>query len=185
MSPDSIKIELPKSLLNELFSAAGLKTPDQVTEEEIKKIIKALQQSKYIDKQTPPPEEIEETEAKSVLVVDDLGLVVYQLSLLLTKNNYNVLLARSAPEAYTIFEERGPFNYILMDLFMPNKEDGISLLSKIKNSIKKTGTQTKIIVMSATKDLEAIEEVISKGADSFLEKGQNWKTDLIETLNKL
>ena len=95
------------------------------------------------------------------------------------------MLARSAPEAFSIFEERGPFDFVLMDLFMPNKEDGISLLTNLKNLILEKELQTKVIVMSATKDINAIEEVIELGADSFLEKGQNWKSDLIETLQNL
>jgi CheY-like chemotaxis protein len=185
MAPDTVQTEISRNLIRELFQIVGLEPPERLTNEEVILLIKAIRQSKEPDKLPPSTEEITEDGepiTKSILVVDDLGLVVYQLSLLLTKSGYNVLLARSAPEAYTIFEERGPFDFVLMDLFMPNKEDGIELLSKVKHNIADNNLDTKVIVMSATKDLDAIEEVIDLGADSFLEKGQNWKTDLIETL---
>lgn len=186
MAPDTIQIEVSQNLINELFATAGLTVPKTINNEEFIKLIKAIKTSTKSDIPTKEESQTEkETTINSVLVVDDLGLVVYQLSLLLTKSGYNVLLARSTPEAFSIFEERGPFDVVLMDLFMPNKEDGIELLTKIKNLVKEQNLSTKIVVMSSTKDLEAIEEVISLGADSFLEKGQNWKSDLLETLEHL
>lgn len=186
MAPDLIQIEISQSLITELFASVGLKVPKNINNEEIIKLIKAIKIAK-----TPnvifqeDSKDTDDRKQQSILVVDDLGLVVYQLSLLLTKNGYNVHLARSAPEAFSLFEERGPFDIVLMDLFMPNKEDGTKLLRKIKLRIKEEKTNTKVVVMSATKDLDAIEEVIQLGADSFLEKGPNWKSDLIETLEQL
>lgn len=185
MAPNTIQMDVSQNLINELFGLLGLTVPERINDEEILKLIKAIKIATCKDIITTEEPQEEERITKSVLVVDDLGLVVYQLSLLLTKNGYNVLLARSAPEAFSIFEERGPFDVVLMDLFMPNKEDGIDLLTKIKTIVKEQSMTTKIVVMSATKDLDAIEEVISLGADSFLEKGQNWKSDLIETLEHL
>ncbi|MEW5820156.1 MAG: response regulator [Cyanobacteriota bacterium] len=188
MVPDIVQIEVSRNLIRELFEVAGIELPEQVDDEDIIKLIKAIKKVKDSDTLPPSTENLkdhQEKEYSSILVVDDLGLVVYQLSLLLTKSGYNVMLARSAPEAFSIFEERGPFDYVLMDLFMPNKEDGIDLLKKLKLSISGKETNTKVVVMSATKDLEAIEEVIGLGADSFLEKGQNWKSDLIETLQNI
>lgn len=188
MASDIVKLEISQNLINDLFTAAGLETPEELDDTAIIQLIKTIKLLNKADDKTAPtkvPKKDSSTKQASVLVVDDLGLVVYQLSLLLTKNGYNVLLARSAPEAFSIFEERGPFNYVLMDLFMPNKEDGIELLKKVKGALAESGANTKVVVMSATKDIEAIDEVISLGADSFLEKGQNWKSDLIETLQTL
>lgn len=186
MASDTIQIEISRNIMNELFTSVGLEMPENIDDEEIIKLIKAIKiiseaiSSKGIEVST-----IKDDKAKSILVVDDLGLVVYQLSLLLTKNGYNVMLARSAPEAFTLFEERGPFDFVLTDLFMPNKDDGLSLVSKLKTLIGEKTLSTKVIVMSATKDLNVIEEVMKLGADSFLEKGQNWKSDLIEILKKI
>lgn len=188
MAPDTIQFEVSKNLMKELFITAGLKVPEVINDEQIIKLIKSIKISKEQDKLPPSTENLpgdQKSATHSILVVDDLGLVVYQLSLLLTKSGYEVMLARSAPEAFSVFEERGPFDYVLMDLFMPNKEDGIELLIKIKKLISEQGNNTKVVVMSATKDLKAIEEVINHGADSFLEKSQNWKSDLIETLQTL
>ncbi|MGD9579864.1 MAG: response regulator [Vampirovibrionia bacterium] len=188
MTPDTIQVEVSQNLIKELFQTAGIAAPENLSNEDIITLIKAVKTLQNKDTLPPSTEDInitQEPKTSSVLVVDDLGLVVYQLSLLLTKSGYNVMLARSAPEAFSIFEERGPFDYVLMDLFMPNKEDGLSLLSNIKTLINADNLGTKVIVMSATKDLEAIDEVITLGADSFLEKGQNWKSDLIETIQSL
>lgn len=188
MTPDTIHFEASQSLIKELYGLVNLEAPGEITNESLIKLIKAIKTKLSPNMLPPSTEELESTEestSKSILVVDDLGLVVYQLSLLLTKSGYNVLLARSTPEALAIYEEKGPFDYVLTDLFMPNKEDGVELLTKIKSMAEEKNLNTKVIVMSATKDLEAIEEVISLGADSFLEKGQNWKIDLIETLENL
>ena len=186
MAPDVVKIEVSQNLINELFTAVGLEVPEYIDDDQIIRLIKAINKQKNVEKPISRKKENNDIKpTSSILVVDDLGLVVYQLSLLLTKSGYNVMLARSAPEAFSIFEDRGPFDFVLMDLFMPNKEDGLSLLQKLKKSLEGNDHKTKIVVMSATKDPEAIEEVICFGADSFLEKGQNWKSDLIETLQNI
>jgi CheY-like chemotaxis protein len=182
---EKVQLEISSKILKELFSLAKLGYPESINDENFTALVNSLKEIIKKDDVSADSGEESAADTKSILVVDDLGLVVYQLSLLLTKNGYNVVLARSSPEAFTIFEERGPFDIVLMDLFMPNKEDGTELLHKVKTSITENKLSTKVIVMSSTKDIDAIEEVIMLGADSFLEKGQNWKVDLLETLENL
>lgn len=186
MASDTIQVEISRNLMKELFTTVGLEMPENINDENIIKLIKAIKiSSDAICIKSSDIADDKEEKVKSILVVDDLGLVVYQLSLLLTKNGYNVMLARSAPEAFTIFEERGPFDVVLTDLFMPNKDDGLGLVAKLKTLIGEKNLNTKVIVMSATKDLNVIEEVMKLGADSFLEKGQHWKNDLLDILKSI
>lgn len=184
MYQDTIRFEVSSKLIAELYQLAGVKPPlYEIDDKEFEALIQKLK-SKIVDKNPEVTQEQKSSSVGSVLVVDDLGLVVYQLSLILTKSGYNVILARSAPESKEIFEKHEPFDFILMDLFMPNKEDGIGLLTNTKNAIKEQKLKTKVIVMSSTKDVEAIKEVQTLGADYFIEKGLNWKNDLIELLEK-
>ena len=185
MSDTKINMQICQSLIKELFDLVKLPVPENITDNEIKNLIiklKSIINKEYINLSS---EQYTDEELKSILVVDDLGLVVYQLSLLLTKNNYNVSLARSEPEAYNVFNERGPFNYVIMDLFMPDKQNGINLLKNLKSQILKNNLSTKIFIMSVSKDEDTINELFRLGADNFIEKSQDWKTNLINMLNNL
>lgn len=197
MSNKPDKIEVNLSLLKELFHIAGLKNSFPPTEEEIQQLVLALQEKVSfqekdyfepirsllsLDKDDKPKEK--STQTKHILVVDDLVMVTYQLSILLSKMGYKVSLARSAPEAISIFKS-DKFRYILMDLYLPEKEDGLFLLHSIVKKINMENLPTKIIVMSGIADAASVEYCLNNGAHSFVEKSEDWKKEILKSLEKM
>ena len=66
---------------------------------------------------------------KSVLIVDDEVGTRESLRMIL-KNDYEVLLAKNAEEAFQMVKERSP-DVILLDIILPDL-DGLKVLGKIK-----------------------------------------------------
>ena len=68
----------------------------------------------------------------NILIVDDLELSIFQLTKLLNKIGVVPSIARSANEALDLINKK-TFDYILVDLFLPNYTDGLELMQKIQN----------------------------------------------------
>ena len=198
---DSPKIvEINYNLLKELFKIADVKYSDPPTEEELQQLTLSLQEKinylnnleksnfdsiRNIFSIDPLPKEHQANKKdNSILVVDDLVMVTYQLSILLSKIGYQVSLARSAPEAISIFKSK-IFKYVLMDLHLPEREDGYYLLRSIKEKIEMEGLNTKIMVMSGIAEASSVEYCLTHGASSFVEKDDNWKKEIVKYLNQL
>jgi CheY-like chemotaxis protein len=64
-----------------------------------------------------------------ILIVDDEVGTRESLKMIL-KNDYEVLLAKNAEEAFQVFKERSP-DVILLDIILPDL-DGLKVLEKIK-----------------------------------------------------
>jgi DNA-binding NarL/FixJ family response regulator len=71
-----------------------------------------------------------------------------------------------------------------MDLYLPEKEDGLFLLHSIKNKIDMEKMDTKIIVMSGVADAASVEYCLTHGASAFVEKNDDWKKEIIKCLEK-
>lgn len=119
----------------------------------------------------------------SILIVDDLELSIHQLSVLLTKCGYNVDIARTVSEAEDQFKKHN-YKFILLDLFMPEPEDGFGLLEKFFNDEKSSQNNTKILVVSGTNNTELINKCYHKGASEFIEKSPEWHKNIIRHLRK-
>lgn len=190
------KIEVPYSIIAELFRLANIGFSQVPTNEEFQNLVITIRSKlasgaknqdtiKNLFSIDPTEHEMDITEkSASILVVDDLVMVTYQLSILLSKLGYKVTLARSAPEALSFFKSNY-YNYVLMDLHMPEKNDGLFLLQTLRNKILKEALSTKIIVMSGMADDETIEFMLSNGATSFIEKDENWKREILNCINKV
>ena len=193
------KVEVSYKLLNELFKIVGIKHSIPPTDKELQKLIMKTKENitTLENKGCKDLETIRtlfsldkiETNKKdkkktSILVVDDLVMVTYQLSILLSKIGYQVSLARSAPEGISIFKSSS-FKYVLMDLHLPEKEDGYYLLHSIKDKIDLENLNTKIIVMSGIAEASSVEYCLTHGATSFVEKNEDWKKEIINCINKI
>ena len=82
----------------------------------------------------------------SVLIADDLELSIHQLTILLNKCGYNVYIARNTAEAKDHYKKKS-FPYVILDLFLPDSEDGFNLIKFIKNSEASIANDTKIIIV--------------------------------------
>ncbi len=114
----------------------------------------------------------------NILIVDDLELSIYQFNQLLKKVGIVPTVARNKIEALAELKKK-KFDYIVVDLFLPDAEDGIELIDeciKLRDA-KKTN---KIIVMSGTDDKNLIEKCYKLGIDEFVPKSSNWHDQILK-----
>ena len=181
------KIEVNKEVLKEIFSAANMKMPENVTEESVKRALGKIksQDSDYgknADDLNADDSEQDDGEAsKNILVVDDIGVVTYQLKIMLQKLGYNVQIAKDVFSALKIFV-RSKYAFMVMDLFVSTEQEGYTLLNETKKIITKNRLKTKIIVMTASHKSENKIKCINGGADVFLKKDVGWQDKLIELI---
>lgn len=119
---------------------------------------------------------------KNVLIVDDLELSIYQLNQLLKKIGITPSVARNKDEAIAEMMKKS-FNYVLIDLFLPDSKDGFELISeavKIRNNNK---NDFHILVISGTDDKLLIDNCYKLGADGYIAKSEMWHTDILKYIN--
>lgn len=119
---------------------------------------------------------------KNVLIVDDLELSLYQLNQLMKKIGIRSFVARNKEEAKAELLKHH-FHFLLIDLFLPDYQDGISLIKEVI-ALKNQGKQNyKVIVISGADDRDLIEECYRLGIDGFVTKTENWHNDILKYIN--
>jgi CheY-like chemotaxis protein len=113
------------------------------------------------------------TMEKKILVVDDEDFHRELMQKLLTKLGYEVAVAESAEEAFSLLEKE-KFPVIITDLIMLEM-DGVEFCQMIRE----TDTRTVVIALSGYTELYDIEKLKEAGFDNHLTKPFK-----IETINQ-
>lgn len=104
--------------------------------------------------------------APKILIVDDDPNILLSLEFLLSKNNYQVFIARNGMEALASIEKDIP-DVVLLDIMMPDL-DGYLVCEFIrKNEAYK---HAKVIFISARSKESDIEKGYEMGADLYIVK---------------
>ena len=130
----------------------------------------------------PPPEE-EDKKGPAILVVDDLGVITYQLRVLLSQFDYDVDCSQEIYDAVSKYKKR-KYAYIVMDLFIPTEREGFILLTELKKMAASAGANTIIGVITASPRRETEAQCKARGADFFLEKNSDWQNALVAIMKK-
>jgi CheY-like chemotaxis protein len=104
------------------------------------------------------------TMEKKILVVDDEDFHRELMQKLLSRLGYEVAVAESAEEAFSLLE-REKFPLIITDLIMLEM-DGVEFCQKIRE----TDTKTVVIALSGHSDLYNIDKLKEAGFDNHLTK---------------
>ena len=131
----------------------------------------------------PPPDEDEAKMGPAILVVDDLGVITYQLKVLLSQFDYDVDCSQEIYDAVNKYKRR-KYAYIVMDLFIPTEREGFILLTELKKMASATGEKTVIGVITASPRRETEAQCKARGADFFLEKNSDWQSALVGIMKK-
>ena len=121
--------------------------------------------------------EPEESTAPAILVVDDLGVITYQLKVILSDFDMEVDCSQEIYDAVGKFKAR-KYKYVVMDLFIPTEREGFILLTELKKMAAAMNTGTVIGVITASPRKEIEQQCKNRGADFFLEKGNDWQNQL-------
>lgn len=125
----------------------------------------------------------EDLDTPAILVVDDLGVITYQLKVLLSRFDYDVDCSQEIYDAVAKFKKR-KYKYIVMDLFIPTEREGFILLTELKKMALANDTNTVIGVITASPRKEIENQCKNRGADFFLEKNSDWQNTLVQILDK-
>jgi len=121
---------------------------------------------------------------RNILIIDDLGVITYQLSVLFKQSNYDVVTSKEIYDAIEKFKKQG-FDLVVMDLFIPTEREGFILLEELKKIAVSKQKPTKIGVMSASSRREHKQLCKMKGAEFYVEKIDDWQKELFKVIRDL
>ena len=102
---------------------------------------------------------------EKILIVDDEESMVQFLSILLSKEGYDVHVARSGKEALEKAEDDA-FDVIVTDIKMPGEIDGLGVLS----GVKKIDPSVPVVIRTAFASQKSAIDALNRGAYQYLEK---------------
>ena len=116
-----------------------------------------------------------------VLVIDDLGIITYQLSVILKRAGYLPITSKEIYDAVDKYK-RSSFDYVIMDLFIPTEREGFILLEELKKIATSRNEEPIIAIMSASTRKEHKQACQRKGAAFYVEKQDDWQKELFGLL---
>lgn len=121
---------------------------------------------------------------KTILIIDDLGVITYQLSVLFKQYGYEVITSKEIYDAIDKFKKEN-FDLVIMDLFIPTEREGFILLEELKKIALTKPKMTKMGVMSASAKKEHKQLCKMKGAEFYIEKIDDWQKELFRIIRDL
>ncbi|MCQ2790383.1 MAG: response regulator [bacterium] len=121
---------------------------------------------------------------KTILVIDDLGVITYQLDVLFSQMNYNVVTSQEIYDAIDKFKKQ-LFDMVVMDLYIPTEREGLILLEELKKLSSNSQKPSRIGVMSASTKIEHKQLCKMKGAEFYVEKTGDWQKELCRVVSSI
>ncbi len=180
-------VDLDEEFLQLFFNITNSKVPKEVDLLILKQqLIDILDMFKILNENAKKPvasralgmKEEEEQKGPAILVVDDLGVITYQLKVLLSRYEYDVDCSQEIYDAVNKFKQR-KYDYVIMDLFIPTEREGFILLTELRKLALSSSSKTVIGVITASSRKEIEGQCRARGADFFLEKSSDWQNSLL------
>lgn len=121
---------------------------------------------------------------KNLLIIDDLGVITYQLSVLFKQFNLEVTTSKEIYDAIDKFKKQS-FDIVIMDLFIPTEREGFILLEELRKIASSKQQNVKLGVMSASSKKEHRQLCKMKGAEFYVEKIDDWQKELFRVIRDL
>lgn len=185
-------VDLDSEFLDLFYNITNDRAPSEPTLIQLKKqLINVVELLKDLSANAKKPvyskaisgDEVEEAPTgPAILVVDDLGVITYQLKVLLSQFDYDVDCSQEIYDAVNKFKKR-KYQYVVMDLFIPTEREGFILLTELKKMAAAFNVNTIIGVITASPRKEIEQQCKARGADFFLEKNNDWQNELYDIMN--
>ena len=193
----SEQVVIQKETIDLIYKIAQIDKPETLSDETIKLALcviqKKLSDAESLDIIPQETKEGEYSEAdwqrdlamaglgekKKILVVDDIGVVTYQLKVLFQKIGFEVDTAKDIYSAAQLVR-KNIYDFVVMDLFVSTEREGFLLLDETKKIIVANNLKTKIIVITASTKGEHKVKCLNRGANMFLEKDTGWQDELVK-----
>lgn len=185
-------VEVDDEFLNLFYNITNSKPPKNVELLDLKKqLINIVDTLKELNANAKKPimskalnnvVEEEEPSGPAILIVDDLGVITYQLKVLLSRFDYDIDCSQEIYDAVNKFKKR-KYEYVVMDLFIPTEREGFILLTELKKLAASYNVKTVIGVITASPRKEIEQQCRARGADFFLEKNNDWQNSLCNIMD--
>ncbi len=117
-----------------------------------------------------------------ILIVDDLGVITFQLSTMLKRMNFECVTSNDIVGAIDSFK-KNHYDFVLMDLFIPTQREGFILLDELKKISADKPYKTIIGIMSASNKKEYKLACSQKGSDFYIEKNESWQNEVCKLID--
>ena len=174
----NINVDLLKDLILDIKRKL-----DRAKTEALEELSSPKSKKKTSSSITSEEEFVDGENPKNVLIVDDLGVITYQLGVMFRNLGYDVTIAKEIYDAITKYKKH-PFKLVIMDLFIPTDREGFILLDELVKLSKINDANTVVGVMTASSKKEHRQLCMKKGADFYIEKIEDWQNELIEYCEK-
>ena len=194
-------VQIGRDTIDLIYKIAGTQKPEVVSDETIKialcVIEKKLSDAESLDILPQPPEGDDSyneedwkrdlaaaglEKKRKILVVDDIGVVTYQLKILFQKMGFEVDTAKDIYGAAKLIR-KSIYDFIIMDLFVSTEREGFLLLDETKKVVMQNNLKTKIIVITASSKGEHKVKCLNRGANMFLQKDTGWQDELVKFIS--
>lgn len=192
LGEDMTTIDLDDEFLELFFNITNSKCPKHFDLIDLKKqLLNIVDTLKELNANAKKPiqskaistdSENEEATGPAILIVDDLGVITYQLKVLLSEFDYDIDCSQEIYDAVNKFKKRN-YEYVVMDLFIPTEREGFILLTELKKLAAATGKKTIVGVITASPRKEIEQQCKNRGADFFLEKNSDWQSSLFNIMS--
>jgi CheY-like chemotaxis protein len=172
-------MNLTEEQLNKLFELASIentKPYEEITSNDISLALVEIERKIY---SFSSEIKVDSLADKKILIADDLELSIYQLSTLLKKIGIVPRVARHKEEALSELH-KAFFDCVIVDLFIPDSEDGLDLIRTAVEKKDMNGNRSKVVVISGTDDSSLIDKCYECGADLYIQKDKDWHAKLLK-----
>lgn len=159
-----------------IFELAGFKDVEEATQADIKKALIEIERKLNF---FATNNLMHKEDKFNIMIVDDLELSIFQFNQLLKKMGTTPNVARNKEEAIAELKKK-EFDYIIVDLYLPDLQDGLSLISEVMKYKKETNQNYRLIAISSTDEEKIIQQVYSLGVDEFITKSDNWHNEVLK-----
>lgn len=187
-------VDLDKEFLDLFYNITNSKVPEEPTLIDLKKqLINVVDTLKELNSNARKPifskalgneEAVEDSSGPAILIVDDLGVITYQLRVLLSQFDLDIDCSQEIYDAVNKFKKR-KYSYVVMDLFIPTEREGFILLTELKKLSAMYGTKTTVGIITASPRKEIEQQCKARGADFFLEKSNDWQSELLKIMSEI
>ena len=186
-------VDLDEEFLELFFNITNASVPANVDLITLKsQLINIVDTFKELNKNSKKPivskalgneEIVENSSGPAILIVDDLGVITYQLKVLLSQFDIDIDCSQEIYDAVNKYKKRN-YAYVVMDLFIPTEREGFILLTELKKMAAASGTKLIVGVITASPRKEIELQCRARGADFFLEKNNDWQNQLINIMKE-
>ncbi len=184
-------IDIDDEFIDLFYNITNTKKPQKIELVDLKQqLINVVEAIKKINSVSKKPlitkalsdDPVEEPSGPAILIVDDLGVITYQLKVLLSHFDLDIDCSQEIYDAVNKFKKRN-YQYVVMDLFIPTEREGFILLTELKKMAAAQDLKTIIGVITASPRKEIEQQCRARGADFFLEKNNDWQQQLCNIMN--